>query len=291
MRVPLCAILAITLGGFAANTACAQRSGGEIPLGLMTFNVRYATAPDGDNAWEFRKELMVETIEMYDPDILGLQECLDIQAYYLDEQMPQYRWFGIGRDRDGGGEMVSIFYKPDVVTPVKTGTFWLSETPEVPASRSWDAAITRIVTWIRFFHPQSGRFFTVYNTHYDHRGEEARANSSRLLAERISQLPENEPVIAMGDFNAKAGDSEPWQVLIDTGLRDTWITAKETIGPPVTFSRFTHPREGLDSRIDWILYRGRADVEVSETVLHNDDGRYPSDHYPVFARLTFRAEE
>lgn len=286
----LSAGVAVVMGVAVMSSACAQ-AGGPIDLGLMTFNVRYATAPDGENAWEFRKELMVETIEMYDPDILGLQECLDIQAYYLDAEMPQYRWFGIGRDRDGGGEMVSIFYKPDVVTPVKTGTFWLSETPEEPASRSWDAAITRIVTWIRFFHPETSRFFTVYNTHFDHRGEQARANSSRLLVERISQLPSSEPVIAMGDFNAVGGDSEPWQILVDAGLEDAWVTAAETIGPPVTFSRWTHPPEGVDRRIDWIMYRADADVAVCETVLHNDDGRFPSDHYPVYARLTIRAEE
>ena len=291
MRFALCAVLTVAMSGFISSTACAQRRGGEIELGLMTFNIRFATEADGDNAWSKRKDLVVETIEKYDPVILGLQECLDSQAYYLDEQMPQYRWFGIGRDRNGGGEMTPIFYKPDVVTPIETGTFWLSETPNEPASRSWDAAITRIVTWIRFFHPETSRFFTVYNTHYDHRGEEARANASRVLAEHIGELPADEPIIAMGDFNAKGGDSEPWQVLVDAGLEDTWLLAEEQVGPPVTFSRWTHPREGVDSRIDWIMVRADADVEVCETVLHNDDGRYPSDHYPVYARLTIRAKE
>ena len=286
MRGLTCAILMGILAG-------APLAGGEdFDLSVMAFNIRYGTADDGPNSWHYREAMVADMLRQYDADIIGAQETLDFQADYLVDVLPEYRWFGVGRDGDGFGEHCAILYKKDVVRPVKIGNFWLSETPEIPGSVSWDSALTRMVTWARFQHLETGRFFVVYNTHFDHRGAEARTESARLIRAHIAEQPEDLPVIVLGDFNAAAEDSEPWDVLVDeTHLEDAWLTATETAGPPMTWSAFGPPPEEGHRRIDWILTDGYSDVHLCETVLYNQQGRYPSDHYPVYAEITVGTED
>lgn len=260
----------------------------EIPLKVMSFNVRYGTALDGPNAWPLRRDLLVETIRKYDPDILGTQETLEFQAEYMAENLSGYRWIGVGRDADGGGEFTAILYKHKVLLPIESGNYWLSEDPGMPGSVSWDSSLTRMVTWIKFRHRETGTFFHYANTHFDHRGEEARQQSARLMLERIAALPQDLPVIVTGDFNAHAERSEPYRIFIEGGMSDAWTTAEHREGPVTTWSAFKAPDPDSKQRIDWILYRGPFSVEHCETVTYNDEGRYPSDHYPVFARMTLK---
>jgi len=257
---------------------------------VMSFNVRYGTANDGPNHWDLRKDMLVDTIRMHDPHVVGLQECLDFQADFIVEQLPEYRWFGVGRDADLGGEMAAILYKDKDMAPIKTGNFWLSEEQDRPGSVSWDSSLTRIVTWAQFYHRGDKSRFTFFNTHFDHRGVEARKESARLLAERVEALDEDHAVIVLGDFNSHAPDEDgPWSVLADVGLKDAWIEAPETAGPETTWNAFGQADPERISRIDWILFRGPIQAEYCETVTHNEDGRYPSDHFPVVARLRMLA--
>lgn len=266
---------------FATLSATAQT-----PFPAMSFNVRYGSAMDGENHWEKRKDLLVETIKMHDPVVLGVQECLLFQAEYIAEKLPEYRWIGIGRDRDGGGEMVALLYKHKLLTPVEYKTFWLSKTPDDPGSKSWDAAITRVATQVKFFLPEQGKFVHFFNTHFDHKGEEARGESGKLLAARVAALGDDAPVVIMGDFNAKGGQSAAWRALTeDGGLKDAWLDAKEQKGPPTTWCGFEAPQKDAINRIDWILYRNGVTATQTETVVYEKDGRYPSDHFPVVAKL------
>ncbi len=144
------------------------------PLALMTFNIRYGTAMDGENSWGKRRELVVDTIREYQPDAVGTQETLDFQATYISAQLPEYLRFGMGRDADGTGERMEVFHRAGVVSPVETGNFWYSTTPDVPGTRGWESACNRMATWARFHHHASGAFFYLFNTHIDHTSEEAR---------------------------------------------------------------------------------------------------------------------
>lgn len=254
-----------------------------LELTVMSFNIRYGLADDGDNHWNKRRDIVVESIRQYDPDIVGLQECLLFQADYLEEQLRGYRWLGIGRERGGGGEMTAILYKQRELAPIATDNFWLSDTPEVPGSQSWDSSLPRIATYARFFHPDSGHHFHFFNTHFDHRGRQAREESARLLRARARALPAEDIVIITGDFNAYAEDSEPYSLLTGAELFDAWTSAAGRKGPANTWSGFEAPKEDSQRRIDWILFRGPLDCLSAETVLYNQDGRYPSDHYPVVA--------
>jgi len=257
--------------------------GATTPLVVVSFNLRYGTALDGENAWPKRRELMVETIRTMNPDIMGTQECLEFQAQYLAEAMPEYAWIGVGRETDGKGEMSALFYRKDALTAEESGHYWLSETPEVHGSRSWNTSCTRMVTWARFRHAGTGAAFHVLNTHFDHRSEEARVQSARLIVQRLLSLPREMPVILTGDFNANAETSAAWKILVQGGFKDACLLAGERLGPDVTFGGFKAPPDVKRQRIDWILVRNAGSVQRYETVTFNKDGRYPSDHYPVSA--------
>lgn len=251
---------------------------------VMTFNVRLGTAKDGPNAWEHRRDLLVDTIKKAEPDIIGTQECLDFQAAYMVSALPEYRWIGLGRQADGTGEMTAVLYRKDLLLPVAVSHHWLSETPEVPGSKSWDSSLPRIATRIKFIHIESGKPLVAMNTHFDHKGAEARRESARLLA-RMARA-ETLPMVVMGDFNALGGASAPWEALTDGGLLDAWDVATETAGPANTWNGFGVEPITEDRRIDWILVS--AGIEVRHCAIMDDqrEDRYPSDHFPVFARLT-----
>ena len=281
--------LAVILVACALVLLSPASASAQFTLPVMTFNVRYGTADDGPNSWDLRRDLVVETIRSREPHVLGLQECLKFQADFIAASLSEYDHFGVGREADGGGERMEVFYRPDIVIPLESGSFWLSETPEVPGSRSWKSANVRMATWARFHRVGSREQFLFLNTHLDHRSEEARVEASKLLALWAKKAPKALPVIITGDFNATAEQSLPWETLTAT-LQDSWVAAAERAGPPVTWSAFRAPSAEV-RRIDWILTSPGISVSFCETVTYNSDGRYPSDHFPVFARLKFSASE
>lgn len=264
--------------------ACSSQA--ELTLNVMSFNVRYGTANDGANAWSNRKDIVIDCIRQYDPDIIGMQECLDFQGDYIVQQIPDYAHFSVAREADGSGERMTIFYKRKLLAPMETGNFWLSESPDVPGSRSWDSACPRMVTWARFYHYGEKRFFYHFNTHFDHMSEKARQASANLLLKYVNDIAgEDVPVVITADFNAAAEQTDPWRTITGGGFTDAWVAAQERVGPPITFGPWKAPEEGVDNRIDWILFNKHLASHRCETVLFNRDGRYPTDHYPVIARL------
>jgi endonuclease/exonuclease/phosphatase family metal-dependent hydrolase len=258
---------------------------GEV-LRVMTFNVRYPAKGDGPDRWEVRQDILVRTIRLKNPDVFGTQELFYIQGQYIVENLPEYDWFGNSRRGNREDEHMGVFYKRGKLRVIDAGNFWLSETPEVAGSQAWGASLPRMVTWALFEIRATGKRFYFYNTHFHHtaNGNEARRNSARLIADRISRLPEDTPLILTGDFNTPAVDSEPYK-LLTVSLKDAWLTAARKIGQEGTWSGFKGDATGR--RIDWILYRGPFQVLEAETVTYNESGRYPSDHYPVFAVFDF----
>lgn len=255
-------------------------------LTVMTYNVRFGTAQDGPNAWELRKDFLVRTVARHAPAILGTQECLDFQADYIVEHLPGYEVISLGREADGGGEMTAVFYNKSLLLPLESGHFWLSETPDVPGSKSWDSSLPRIATWVKFFDRTGARCFYYFNTHLDHRGEVARVESARLLLGRILRVESTVPAILTGDFNAAGGSAEPWTVLTSGGLTDLWDHAIEKTGLPNTWNGFEIPNPAQARRIDWILATPGVVAQTCEIDAVQEQGRYPSDHMPVIAIIT-----
>jgi endonuclease/exonuclease/phosphatase family metal-dependent hydrolase len=266
----------------ALLTLLASSLGAE-PLRVMSFNVRYPASGDGDNRWELRRDLLVATIREKNPDVLGTQELFHEQGQYIVEKAPEYTWFGVSRRGNQTDEHMGIFYRKDRLKLIESGNFWLSETPETPGSMSWNVSLPRMVTWGRFQIAGTRKHFYLYNTHFPHRGEDhaARLECARLIAARLGKLPKKTLVILTGDFNAAAGQ-EVYKTMA-AGMRDAWLEAPAREGPEGTFNGFRGRTDG--ARIDWILYRGAIKTQSAEIVRKNDNGRYPSDHFPVFAVL------
>jgi endonuclease/exonuclease/phosphatase family metal-dependent hydrolase len=252
---------------------------------VMSFNIRYGTASDGLNAWPNRQEQLIGLIRRHQPDILGLQEALDFQLREIETQFPEYGRVGVGRD-DGQsrGEFSAILFRRSRYEVQEQGTFWFSPTPEVPGSTGWGNNITRICSWARLYDRELGRSFHVYNVHLDHESAPSREKSAGMLAARIAGRGTTDPLIVMGDFNA-GEDQVPVQYLLQrVPLTDTFRAIHRDETAVATYHAFTGRTEG--DRIDHILVSADWSIRDAGIDRSNEAGRYPSDHYPVHARLS-----
>lgn len=271
---------------FAAIVALiAAASGSAEPLQVMTFNIRYGTAPDGENAWPHRRDLVAKVIRDAAPDVLGLQEALRGQLDELAEALPAYEKVGVGRDADGGGEYSALLFKKSRFDLSDAGTFWLSATPDTPGSHTWGNNLPRIVSWARLLDRTNSRRLLTVNTHWDHESQPARLQGAELMAQRIGQLNAgDDPVVVTGDFNATPNNPAFKRLLDGAGLIDTFQLKHPDEKDIGTFNGFG---EKLDStfKIDAVLISDRWQVEDAAIVRTRDGERYPSDHFPVTATL------
>jgi len=272
---------------FAAAAAFGVAADAPTPVRVMSFNVRYGTARDGDNHWDNRKDFLAATVTAFDPDLLGTQETLAFQRDFLAEKLKGHTAFGVGRD-DGKdrGEMAALFYRTARFEKLAGGHFWLSETPDRVGSKGWDAALPRIATWVKLKDRTEATPVLFLNTHFDHMGKKARHESAKLVRAKVAELGVGCRVVVTGDFNADEG-SDPYQALFDSPLADTFRVKHPTRGKDEgTFNGFD-PAAISGSRIDWIAV-GRdwhvRDAGIDRTV---KGGRTPSDHFPVTAVLAY----
>lgn len=285
----------IATGALLALGGCAQP--GEVQftesdaavVDVMTFNIRNGKARDGVNNWPKRRDLVVGVLSDFGGDILGLQEAFDFQVQYIAKKLPRYDVYWVGRDdANQAGESCAILYRRDRYTLADSGTFWFSDTPARPSTH-WGNRWLRICSWVRLTRKAGGGGFYVYNLHLDHLSQNSRERSAKLLAERISQRKVRAPFIVMGDFNM-ATANPGMKYLMNVGgqtpyprLVSVWEVVHPDGPPRKTAHGFKGAKEGR--AIDHIL------VEKGTTVLEADidqgkiDGRYPSDHYPVTARI------
>lgn len=253
----------------------------------MSYNIKYDNVNDTVNNWNDRKWAMVKLMNHYAPSFLGMQEVLHHQLTFLDEQLPEHNFIGVGRD-DGKekGEYSPIFYDATEFDMLRSDTFWLSTTPET-ISVGWDASMERICTYGLFEHKATKQNVWVFNTHFDHIGTVARTKSAELIAKKINEKnTDNTPVILMGDFNLPP-ESEPIQYLKQQFSDGQTSTKNSFYGPTGTFNGF-NPNKILDTRIDYIF----TDFLGVEAYMHIDDrmenNKHISDHLPVLVRLAFK---
>jgi endonuclease/exonuclease/phosphatase family metal-dependent hydrolase len=255
-------------------------------LRVMTFNIRYGTAADGPDAWQTRSRLALAAIRDRDPAVVGLQEALRFQLDAIAQALPHYGQVGVGRD-DGvqAGEYAAILYDRRRLALLDQGTFWLSDTPEVPRSMTWGNRFPRIVTWARLQDRTAGRTFYVFNTHFDHESQPSRERSAELLLARIAaRTAPQDPVLLTGDFNA--GEDNPAFRAIAARLADTFRAIHPSATEVGTFHAFAGGRGG--PKVDAVLASPEWQVMDAEIVHVNENGRYPSDHFPVVATLAYR---
>lgn len=258
-------------------------------LRVMSWNIRLDTPDDGINQWHLRMDGLTNEIMQRNPDVVGVQEAKHNQMKDMRKKLKGYTSLGVGRD-DGkkGGEFSAIFYRKSIVTPVRSGTFWLSETPDIPGSRGWDAACNRIVTWAEFIHKPSGKRFVMFNTHFDHMGEEARVQSALLIIRKLHEIAGKLPIVLTGDLNATP-KHRVYRILTfsenEITLSDTRVRSGARIsGPDFSYVAF-NPEFNATDLIDYILVTWDFRVISNEIYDFRPSGRYLSDHLPVVAEL------
>ena len=246
-RVLVTAVVAVLVSVLGAATPAAGQT-----VRVMSFNIRYGTATDGDNHWDKRKDLLAQVIATAQPDVIGVQEALYPQLAYLLQTLPGYAMLGVGRD-DGvrAGELSAILYRTAALTPSRSDTFWFSDTPERVASTSWGNSITRICTWAQFATPD-GRPVYVFNVHLDHQSQPSREQSAALLRARIDRRDPKAPVIVTGDFNAGESNAAVTAMLEGGELRDTLRVLHPDLTPVGTFTGFVLDRVNGE-KIDYIF--------------------------------------
>jgi len=278
-------ILATSVGHSAAPAAA--------PLRVVSFNVRNSGARDGDDAWSQRRDQFFDTLARLDPDLVGFQEVLADQHDAIVSRMSSHEFAGVARnDGKRAGEWALLGFRKSRFTEVAHGDFWLSESPEVAGSKSWDAALTRICSWARLRDKTNGREFVYANTHFDHKGVVARQEASKLIARRVAVIAAGTPALLTGDLNINE-DNPAYAVLVRPEASDAirWIDAFRTVHPQrlpdeASFHAFKGTVQG--SRIDFIFHSEHFVARASEIIRTSRDGHFPSDHYPVSAIVEWR---
>ncbi len=271
--------------------------GQDASIRVMTFNIRLPNPGDGIFYWDERRPHVASMIQFHQVDLLGVQEAHRRQLDEMVADMPEYEWFGVCRT-DGSthpnpdGEFSAILYRKDRFERLDGNTFWLSETPDVPGSKGWDAALPRIVTWAKFKDKQTGKIFFHFNTHFDHIGEVARLESAKLILQKIKTIAGEMPVVLTGDFNSFETDA-PYLALIDPSSA-YHVTDAITIskmphhGPLATFAGNFQISGMIEHRIDYIFVRNKIDVLRHGILSDSWNGNLASDHLPVIAEIKIK---
>ena len=262
---------------------------------VLSFNIRYDNPADGKNSWSNRKHLVTDLIHSIYPDIMGMQEVTHSQFLDLAAILPEYARSGAGRD-DGKeeGEYAAILYKKTRFNLLDESTFWLSENPDDIGSISWGAHLPRVVSWIKLEEKRTKKVFFVFNTHFSHVSDSARIQSSGLLLSKINTISNGSPVILTGDFNFTSnstgysiltGDSAEIQ-----GLTDAQVVSRNPhFGGDITYNGFGTVED--ERKIDFIFVNHLFEVLQHGIYPIHEKDHYISDHYPVFAELSFRQGE
>lgn len=256
-------------------------------LNVATYNIRFDNPNDIGNLWEDRSPHLINQILFHQMDIIGTQEGLHHQLEDMKQGLG-YPYLGVGRDQGGEeGEFSAIFYHPEKLEVLEQGTFWLSETPEKP-SKGWDAALNRICTWGKFKWKKEGKEFFVFNIHFDHIGQQAREESSKLVIQKIKEVnQEGIPSIFMGDFNVTPENPAYLTVIEQSNLKDSRLISRTpSIGNQGTFNGFNWEKlpEGI---IDHIFVSPKVQVLRHGILTDNYGMKYPSDHFPVMAEISW----
>lgn len=281
--------VAIFLVSLAAVSFGERGSDDSRHIRVMTFNIRYNEPRDGVNAWPNRKQKVADVIRFHKADLVGVQEAQIGQLEDLEKLLPAFAWCGVGRtDGKRDGEFSAILYRKDRFKLIECKTFWLSETPDKPGSKGWDAAYPRIVTSAKLRDRRTRKTFFHFNTHFDHVGTKARYQSAKMITGRIHNASGGTQSILTGDLNVTE-DTEAYKTLTaaDSGLKDArYISRNGHFGGTSTFNAFKEMQPGR--KIDFIFVTPGITVFEHGVLSDNWDGRWASDHLPVLAEIGLR---
>ncbi len=274
----ICGIVPLSMHG-----ARKKSSGTKTSVNVISYNIRMNTAGDGVNAWPNRIEKVTGLLRFHQADLFGVQEALPEQVEDLVKAFPEYGSLGVGRD-DGisSGEHMTVFYLKSRFDKIDGGTFWLNEATDKPGF-GWDAVCNRTCTWVKLKDKTTGKSFLIFNTHFDHRGVEARVHSSELILRFLKEINKDQlPFILTGDFNATP-DSAPVQAILSE-LKDSRAVSETAPYGPVGTSGGFEVKE-KNRIIDYIFINDKVRVLRHGHLSDSYGLFYPSDHLPVLAEI------
>ncbi len=266
-------------------------------LNIMSFNIRRGTARDGKNHWIFRRNLICEILKQYHPDVLGLQEALDFQMSEIGAMLPGYEMINVVSSGDGKVLYNAILYNASRFVVPEEGTFWYSDSPDVPWSKGWGNIQPRTCAWARLIEKGTGKAFYFYNTHLDHISERSRKKSVILLSRRINERSYPDGFVLTGDFNASE-KSRPIQylkgkivlkvktegkVLNPNPMMDTFRIRYPNYRNAVTFHGYR--RYFFRFKLDYIFVPSLVRVHDAQIIQMHRKKCYPSDHFPLFTHI------
>ena len=252
---------------------------------IITCNIRGSNMNDGDNGWQFRKELCIKILHKYQPDIICFQEMCADQHDDISVSFPDFDYYGISSDTTGMDLFNSIFFNSNKFSLITACGYWLSETPHIPGSKSWDSSCIRFANWARLIFKKTLREFRLINTHLDHVSQTARENQARLICEDANVFPDDYPQILTGDLNCN-NTNPAIQLIKKQGWVDTYERFSGTDDNPQTFHEFIGGGcKDNPGKIDWIFMRGIVETRGAGIIRDSENGRYPSDHYFVYADI------
>lgn len=249
-----------------------------------SFNIRYANPRDTGNLWVDRAPVVSNLIRFHEFDVLGVQEALKLQIDDISKALPEYARSGNGRD-DGkeGGEHSAIYYRKDRFKLLKSGDFWLSETPDVPG-KGWDATCcNRICSWVYLQDLKSKKSLYLFNVHFDHQGKVARVESAKLMLKKIKEIAGDAAVLLTGDFNGNR-ESEWYNTLAKSDLlTDVYTKVKYPYANNSSANAFKAPKG--NAVIDHIFMTKQFKPSRWGILTDTYYGKYPSDHFPILAEV------
>ncbi len=305
-------VLMVTAAVLCAGCSTSTEKNASLRVG--TYNIRLSPGDRGTpNAWEARKADLVAFVEKMNLDVFGMQEVCPDQAKYLAEHLPEFAYVGDHREKDRtSGEASPVCYRRSRFTALKNGTFWLSETPDVPASKSWGTACTRVCSWLLLEDKLTGRRFCFANTHTDHISAEAREKGMLLIINRMKEFGAGVPIVFTGDHNCRENEKPavavanilknalyvtqtpptgPWRTYTGWKWKAQEVSTAEALQQPIdtrnTRKKVVAGEAGCGPRIDYIYvspgvkvldYATRGDARPGKEL-------YPSDHFPVTATI------
>jgi len=252
---------------------------------ILNCNIRTSGADDGDDNWRFRKDNCIEVIGAQAADIICFQEMTAEQFADLSSGLESYDWYAMSDAPQRQDPNNCIFYKADAFRRVSSGGYWLSETPHISGSASWDSSYPRLANWLRLIDRETGREFRIVNTHLDHISQPAREEQARVIVEDSAAYADDYVQILCGDMNCDSSNAAI-QGLKDGGWIDSYGALHGTEDPGPTYHAFMGPEhnDGI-GKMDWVFIRGNIRATEAEIITESRDGHYPSDHYFVSATL------
>ncbi len=250
---------------------------------VLTINLRRQDERDGPNDWPVRRKYTVRCVQDLAPDVFGTQEGRHPQLLDMLQGLQGYRLADDHRSWDPSRFYPCIFYRSERLDLLDAGDRWLSETPDIHASKSWGSAFPRLATWARFRMRENGRELLFAATHLDNISAPARAGQAEMILRLLQEVnKEGLPVVLVGDFNDLPG-SEPHRI-VTARYVDAWQRFHPGGAEADTWHGFSG--EGQRGRLDWVMISQEITVLDIEIICTSYDGNYPSDHFPVRARLS-----